>query len=142
MVPGKKVQLGQGHNCRVFTYVRGHINLLKMSAFCRFKLLVLSLLWQLDYYRSRKGAIIFVKTDGVCCQLFVQSQAYGERISDCVCTSTLNPILGLFKQQAKVEVSGEGKKIDSIRCQLYYIATALAAQWFTFSLILNVGLQT
>lgn len=101
MVPGKKVQLGQGHNCRVFTYVRGHINLLKMSAFCRFKLLVLSLLWQLDYYRSRKGAIIFVKTDGVCCQLFVQSQAYGERISDCVCTSTLNPILGLFKQQAK-----------------------------------------
>lgn len=134
MVPGKKVQLGQGHNCRVFTYVRGHINLLKVSAFCRFKLLVLSLLWQLDYYRSRKGAIIFVITDAVCCQLFVYSQAYGERTSDCVCTSTLNPILVLFKQQAKGNenaVSGEGKKLTALGVG----CTFMQLQWLLSGLL-------
>lgn len=39
---------------------------LKMSACCRFELLFLSLLLQLDY-EHRKSAIIFIKIDAVCC---------------------------------------------------------------------------
>lgn len=64
--------MAQGNKCThgkdiIAEFLPMLVATLKMSAFCRFELLFLSPLSQLDYYEHRESAFIFVKVDAVCC---------------------------------------------------------------------------